>query len=134
MPTTPDNLHGWEPIPWDAPQPIADEQRRGFLVRAAKSIIWSRLDPAAFPAQGIFGHDRDWFISRDIDFFATFDGEHLLLIRNTYSGFPDPPEWGLASRPASPPASRLASGDGNPWTPWGHFESLPNGWWVPGEA
>lgn len=134
MPTTPDNLHGWEPIPWDAPQPLADEQRRGFLVRAAKSIIWSRIDHAAFPEQGIFGHDRDWFISRDIEFFATFDGEHLVLIRNTYSGFPDPPEWGLASLPASRPASPPASGDGNPWTPWGHFETLPSGWWVPGEA
>ena len=25
------------------------------------------------PFVGIFGHDRDWFVSNDIAFYATFD-------------------------------------------------------------
>lgn len=113
----------WEPIPWDATGPLVEEQRGGFCLRSLKLIIWTKVDWQNFPKSGIFGHDRDWFISHDIAYVATFDHEDLLLIQNIWFGFPDPPEWALASRPAGDSAAT--------WAMWGHFPLLPSLWQVP---
>lgn len=113
-------LPDWEPIPWDAQGCEVDEQEKGFRQRALKPVLWTKVDWKNFPANGIFGHDRNWFISHDIEYVATFDGEDLILIRNTWHDFPDPPEWGLASRPAGNAAA--------PWSVWGHFPTLPSAW------
>jgi hypothetical protein len=51
------------------------------------------------------------------------DGEDLLLIRNIWFGFPDPPEWGLASRPTG-----MSDAD---WKHWGHFPDIPEAWVLP---
>lgn len=116
----------WEPIPWDAKGPQVDEQERGFHQRALKPLIWTKVDWKDFPEKGIFGRDRDWFSSHDVEFVTTFDDEDLILIRNTWSGFPDPPEWGLASRPAGNVEAT--------WEMWGHFPALPGAWRVPDSA
>ncbi len=113
----------WEPVPWDAKGPQVDEQERGFHQRALKLLVWTKIDWMNFPENGIFGRDRHWFVSHDIEYVTTFDGEDLILIRNIWFGFPDPPEWGLASRPA---------GDADAsWQMWGHFPALPAAWLVP---
>ena len=112
----------WEPIPYDMKGPAADEQELGFHQRAIKSIGWKLIPFEAFPTDGIFGHDRGWFIKNEIECYATFEGEDLLLIRNLWHGFPDPPEWGLASRPSEKVV---------PWSMWGHVPSLPKAWIVP---
>ena len=88
----------WEPIPWELAGRKADAQERGFHERALKPLVWRRVDWKHFPPEGIFGHDRDWFVSNDIAYVASCDGEDLVLIHNIWFGFPDPPEWGLASR------------------------------------
>lgn len=110
----------WEPIPWDAEGPEVDEQDRGFRERARKPLVWTKLDWNNFPHGGIFGRDRGWFVGHDIEYVTTFDGEDLILIRNPWSGFPDPPEWGLASRPAGDMEAA--------WQMWGHFPDLPAAW------
>lgn len=110
----------WEPNPWDMQGAAVDAQELGFHERAIKPIRWMRVPRNEFPLSGIFGHDRDWFSSHDIAFYATFDAEDLILIQNIWHGFPDPPEWGLASRPAG-----AISG---PWSHWGHFPDLPDIW------
>jgi hypothetical protein len=112
----------WEPIPWDATGPQVDEQERGFYQRALKPLVWTKVDWKNFPESGIFGRDRHWFVSHDIEYVTTFDGEDLILIRNTWFGFPDPPEWGLASR--------LAGNAEASWRMWGRFPDLTAAWQV----
>jgi hypothetical protein len=113
----------WEPIPWEMNGPQADEQERGFHQRALKPLIWSKVDWKNFAAHGIFGCDRDWFLRNDVAYVSTFDNEDLVLFQNMWHGFPDPPEWGLASRPAGNTAAK--------WEMWGHFPMLPGAWQVP---
>lgn len=113
----------WEPIPWELAGRKADAQERGFHERALKPLVWTKVDWKNFPAEGIFGQDRDWFVSNDIAYVTTFDSEDLILIDNTWFGFPDPPRWGLASR---------AEGTTD-WQLWGSFPDLPKAWTVPGE-
>lgn len=114
---------GWEPIPWDSERLRADEQKRGFLQRACKPLVWTKVDWNHFPDSGIFGRDRDWFVKHNIAYVTTNDGEDLVLIQNSWHGFPDPPEWGLASRPAEKTEAR--------WEMWGHFPKLPTQWLIP---
>lgn len=114
----------WEPIPWGLNSDAADEQERGFHRRALQPITWDAVPYKSFPSDGIFGHHRDWFSEHEIDFYASFDGEDLVLIRNPWHGFPDPPEWGLASRPSGRTDLK--------WAVWGHFPNLPAAWSVAG--
>jgi hypothetical protein len=116
----------WEPIPWNATGSFVDEQERGFHKRALKPLVWTKVDWNNFPTHDIFGRDRNWFVSHDIEYVTTFEDEDLILIRNTWFGFPDPPEWGLASRPAGNTGAR--------WEMWGHFPDLPTAWRVPESA
>nr|WP_294847271.1 hypothetical protein [uncultured Sphingomonas sp.] len=115
----------WEPAPWPMRAKIADAQERGFHERAMKAIAWRAVPWETFPSEGIFGHDKAWFASADVEFVATFDGENLLLIDNVWFGYPDPPRYGLASRP---------TGRSNvKWKRWGHFAELPKIWNFPDE-
>ncbi|MBX3473781.1 MAG: hypothetical protein KF754_05315 [Planctomycetes bacterium] len=100
-----------------------DEQERGFHTRALKPLVWTKVDWNNFPHEGIFGHDRDWFTNNDIAYVATVEGEDLVLIRRDWFGFPDPPQWALASRPVGNEQSK--------WAMWGSFPILPAAWSVP---
>lgn len=116
-------LPEWEPAPWPMEDEAANRQERGFHERALKSIEWQAIPWKDFPAEGMFGQQKDWFSSADVEFFASIDGENMLLIRNVWFGFPDPPEWGLASRPADQTDSE--------WLRWGYFPDLPKTWVLP---
>lgn len=115
----------WEPMPWDLAGEAADEQEAGFHRRAITPISWQPVPYQSFPKEGVFGHRKDWFAEHEVEFYASLDGEDLLLIRNPWHGFPDPPEWGLASRPSGRNDLR--------WVGWGHFPELPNAWALPSE-
>lgn len=116
-------LPEWEPVPWDAEGPQVDAQELGFHQRALTPLVWTKIDWSCFPAEGIFGRDRDWFMRHEIEWVATHDEEHLILIRNSWHGWPDPPEWCLASRPIG--------NDTVEWQSWGCFPFLPASWTVP---
>ena len=112
----------WEPVPWDASDKIADEQLKGYGERATKPICWLPIRDLADHSK-LFGLEKRWFVSHDVAYFAEHDGEQLILIQLAWHGFPDPPEWGLASR---------AIGDETePWNHWGQFAHLPSSWSVP---
>ncbi len=113
----------WEPIPWNAKGPFVDEQEREFYRRAIKPLVWKKIPWQDFPEDGIFGQNREWFVEHEIEYVTSFDDEELVLIRGVWFGFPDPPEWGLASRRAGNPAAS--------WEMWGHFPNLPSAWNVP---
>lgn len=113
----------WEPAPWLMDGHAADQQELGFHARAQLAIRWTPIPWTAFPAEGIFGHASDWLSSANAAFFATVGEEDFLLIDNIWSGWPDPPRWGLASR---------AKGQNHlSWERWGHFPDLPAAWHVP---
>jgi len=115
----------WEQMPLNMKRADADTQENGFHQRAMKPIQWRPilwLDPTS---DGLFGETRNWLRSLDAEYYALHDGEDLLLISNVYSGWPDPPEWGLATRPT--PETPTAGG----WSHWGHFANLPKAWGMP---
>lgn len=115
----------WEPMPWDASDAIVDEQLAGFYQRSAKPICWEPVRAMA-PDDMVFGKSKQWLAQRDIAYYAEHDGERLLLIQLSWHGFPDPPEWGLASR--------LIGHDDKRWSEWGYFAYLPAAWSVPQPA
>ncbi|HTN14787.1 MAG TPA: hypothetical protein VL094_08270 [Sphingomonadaceae bacterium] len=110
----------WEPVPWSLADEEADRQEQGFHARARSSINWYPIPFENYPDAGIFAHSKEWLTKIDASYFATFDGEELLLIDNTWFGFPDPPRWGLVSRPEGEQTSQ--------WSHWGHFPDLPATW------
>ncbi|MGJ8480817.1 hypothetical protein [Sphingobium yanoikuyae] len=50
-------------------------------------------------------------------------GFQQLLMQLAWHGFPDPPEWRLASRSAG----KIDV----PWSEWGYFAKLPQAWIIP---
>jgi hypothetical protein len=113
----------WEPTLWNAEPSRAREQREGFDQRSIKPLVWTKIDSNDFPEEGVFGHDLRWFISHDIAYVTTFEGDDMVLIQNTYFGFPDPPEWGMAARPTGTTTVG--------WKLWGYFSDLPHAWQIP---
>ncbi|MCW4460299.1 hypothetical protein OK349_01150 [Sphingomonas sp. BT-65] len=111
--------NSWEADPWDASDILADAQLAGFQERATKPIEWASIRKAG---SSVFGIERQKLTSGDVEFYATHDGEDLLLMQLAWHGFPDPPEWRLASRP---------SGSDGPWESWGYFDDLPGHWRIP---
>ncbi len=114
---------GWEPGPKPFDAEISYARACGFQARMVRPIAWQAVPWFEFPPEGIFGEDKAWLLYSDIEFFATFEGEDLFLIRHTVSGFPDPPEFELLSRPAGQ--------HGEAWQRWGQFADLPEAWAVP---
>lgn len=112
----------WEAVPWGASDDIADAQLKGYRERCSKPIQWQAVRNIARKAK-LFGLEKQWLTSRDIEYFAEHDGEQLLLIQLAWHGFPDPPEWGLVSRPAGNETAQ--------WSEWGYFAHLPTRWSVP---
>lgn len=111
--------NAWEADPWDASDLIADAQLAGFRERAAKPVDWMSIrnaDPS------VFGVERDKLVAGDVEFYATQDGEDMLLMQLAWHGFPDPPEWRLATRPSASNGS---------WVSWGYFDDLPDRWRLP---
>ena len=116
----------WEPIPWDVAEPEAEAQRAGYDLRAAWPIAWAEMPWKAWPQDGLFGAPRDWFIANEVDYHADHEGEHLILIKRAWSGWPDPPQYGLASRAAG--RADLS------WAFWGSFDFPPDAWRFPEET
>lgn len=114
--------YDWEPTPWHAGKEVAERQLEGYRERSAKLIQWQAIRSIA-PGGKLFGLEKQWFVSRDIEYFAEHDDEQLLLIQLAWHGFPDPPEWGLVSRAAGNEDVR--------WSEWGYFANLPACWSVP---
>jgi len=110
----------WEADPWDASDEIADAQLAGFQLRAAKPIAWA---PIRASGLSVFGIDMQQLIGADVEFHATYDGEEMLLMQLAWHGFPDPPEWRLATRPYD--------GIDPSWSSWGYFALIPPAWKMP---
>lgn len=112
-------LNDWEADPWDASDAVADAQLAGFCERARKALVWT---PVLNAPKSLFGIERQKLVGADVAYFATHDGENMLLMRLDWHGFPDPPEWRLVT---------LSSGSDDPWKSWGYFATIPRSWQLP---
>lgn len=111
--------NNWEADPWDASDKVADAQLAGFCERARKVIVWT---PVLNASESLFGLERQKLVGADVAYFATHDGENMLLMQLVWHGFPDPPEWRLATR---------QSEIDDPWKSWGYFAAIPRSWQLP---
>lgn len=111
--------NAWEADPWDASDAVAEAQLAGFLERAAKTIAWTSVRNVG---ASVFDIEIEKLLGADVAFFATHDGEELLLMQSVWHGFPDPPEWRLATR---------SSKSDDLWASCGHFADLPENWQLP---
>ncbi len=111
--------NAWEADPWDASDVVAEAQLTGFRERAAKAIEWASMRNTG---ASVFSIEIEKLLGADVAFFATHDGEELLLMQSVWHGFPDPPEWRLATR---------ANGSDDQWSSWGHFSEMPDNWQLP---
>lgn len=116
----------WEPVQWDLSFVASIKQKQGYRKRSNIPIQWCQVPYGDFPKEGLIGKQREWFMSNDVAYIAKHADEELILIRNTWHGFPDPPEWGLASRVTGEKEAK--------WMNWGHFPDLPSRWIFPGNA
>jgi hypothetical protein len=114
----------WEPIPWDVAEPEAEAQRAGYDRRATWPIVWSAIPWQGWPEQGLFGESRDWFGRNEVEHHARHEGEDLILVKRAWAGWPDPPQYGLASR----------AGVDALWAYWGSFDFPPEAWRFPEET
>lgn len=110
----------WEADPWDASDEVAEAQLAGFNARAIKPIAWTSIATAG---RVLFGMEKERLRAAEVAFHASHDGEDMLLMQLDWHGFPDPPEWRLATRPCG------ASGPS--WESWGYFADLPRAWTMP---
>jgi hypothetical protein len=109
----------WEPSPWDSGEIEAEKQQAGYDLRTDWPIVWTAIWLPDL-SDGLFGQPRDWFARNDVSWHAQYAGEDLVLSENAWSGWPDAPRYGFASRESS-------RGD-LPWKPWGCFDTLPEKW------
>ena len=123
MPSGKDIWNIWEPSPYDAARSVETDQRQGFEVRARWSLEWKSVRDDWPDGESVFGKNLRWFIDCDAECFCSFRGEDLILTYSLYAWFPDPPPWGLFSRPSDQHDAK--------WQTWGYFGCLPNAWLLP---
>ncbi len=95
--------------------------KRGFRERAKWPLIWQHAEAENWPAMQALGDDHDWARKTGAGFVAEQGKERLFLIDRDWFGWPDPPQWGLASVDTVTET----------WNLWGNFSDLPAAWTVP---
>jgi hypothetical protein len=95
--------------------------KRGFLERAELALEWREARKDEWPTEGALSDDLDWIRQTGTGFVSEINSEKLFLFERDWSGWPDPPGWGLASQSRSDLK----------WQVWGSFEPLPETWKVP---
>ncbi len=111
----------WESVPRDLTDEAARSQEYSFRKRAAEPILWAAVPWADPTALASVGRGAEWLRAQEAAYYAETDREELILIRRTFHGWPDPPEWGLMI---------CLSGEdsGGPWLHLGSFDRLPPAW------
>ncbi|MGI4733483.1 MAG: hypothetical protein ACRYFW_17320 [Janthinobacterium lividum] len=112
---------GWEPIPWKLSFLRSRWIKRAFRERTQLALDWRPAVEADWPPEEVLSDDLDWVRKTGTGFVADRGNERLFLFNRDWFGWPDPPEWGLAS---------VGNFDGK-WHLWGSFDTLPETWKVP---
>ena len=77
--------NAWEADPWNASDQIADVQLAGFRERITKPVDWTSIRKGD---GSVFGIAKDKLIGGDVEFYATHDGEDMLLMQFASAQFP----------------------------------------------
>ncbi|WP_434405745.1 hypothetical protein [Sphingobium sp. DN12] len=111
----------WEANPWKLGFFKARSMKSGYRERIAWPLEWRPAAENDWPPMSELGDDHDWARKMGTGFVAEFGNEILYLIDRDWFGWPDPPQWGLASFDRTSETWRL----------WGNFSDLPINWTVP---
>lgn len=95
--------------------------RRGFRLRAGWPLTWRHAATHEWPPLPITADDFAWSREAGIGLVAEHGDEMLFLIDRDWFGWPDPPQWGLASYDRNR----------NRWALWGDFDEWPKAWQRP---
>ncbi|WP_448661314.1 hypothetical protein ACG3SL_11740 [Sphingomonas sp. CJ20] len=95
--------------------------KSGFDARAGWPLDWRRAGSAEWPTGHALGRDHEWARRTGTGFVAEFDDETLFLIDRDWFGWPDPPQWSLASHDRAR----------DKWQLWGSFDDVPSAWKLP---
>ena len=101
-------------------------KRLGLTGRSATSpatwptTTWRPAATKDWPPTELVEGDLDWMRKTGTGYVSEFDGKKWFLFDRDWFGWPDPPEWGLASYQAS-----------EGWRFFDDFDVLPEGWTVP---
>ena len=112
---------GWEPNPWTLGIFRSRRIKSGFNERAHWPLNWRRAGVEDWPTLSSLGSDHDWARKSGTGFVAEYGDEQLFLIDRDWFGWPDPPQWGLASYDRTR----------NKWRLWGNFDDVPTAWSLP---
>jgi hypothetical protein len=82
---------------------------------------WRVATAEDWPPAELLGEDFDWARRTGTGLVADFKEKKWFLLHRDWFGWPDPPEWSLASFKA----------DGEGWRFYDDFDVLPQNWVIP---
>ena len=82
---------------WALPFVHIWRRRAGFRLRADWPLLWRFAALEDWPPCALLGDDFDWANKTGTGFVADHGDETLYLIDRDWFGWPDPPQWSLAS-------------------------------------
>ena len=85
------------------------------------AVDWRIAETEDWPPVEPMGRDFDWARRMGTGFVADFDKKRWFLFHRDWFGWPDPPEWSLASYDIV----------GGAWLFYNDFDVLPKNWSVP---
>ena len=105
-------------------------KRLGFTMgRSASSpdswpaVTWRPALTEDWPPTELVQNDLDWMRKTGTGYVSEFNGKRWFLFDRDWFGWPDPPEWGLASHEAE-----------EGWRFFDDFDLLPENWVVPKDS
>jgi hypothetical protein len=85
------------------------------------ATTWRPATIEDWPPSDLLQGDLDWMRKTGTGYVSEFHGKRWFLFDRDWFGWPDPPEWGLASYEAA----------GEGWQFFDDFDVLPKNWIVP---
>jgi hypothetical protein len=94
--------------------------RYGKRPESWPAVSWRPATTEDWPPTKLLQGDLDWMRRTGTGYVSEFDGKRWFLFDRDWFGWPDPPEWGLASYEPS-----------RGWRFFDDFDVLPENWIVP---
>ena len=87
------------------------------------AATWRPAATEDWPQTDLLEGDLDWMRKVGTGYVSEFNGKMWFLFHRDWFGWPDPPEWGLASYKAN-----------EGWRFFDDFDVLPGNWTVPKDS
>lgn len=111
----------WKADPWSLPFFRIWRRKAGLRLRTNWPLLWRLAGAEDGPPSALLGNDFDWANKTGTGFVAHHGDETLYLIDRDWFGWPDPPQWSLASYDRRQDRHYV----------WGDFAECPPAWRLP---